>query len=455
MNDEIESEDFVHSKFGKHKKKKYNKKKNFLLFRSIIIIFSASIIFCFGYYTCYLLHYSNNNIKNNYLANNNIINNDIVNNNSTVNNEGVNNFINENNINNNYITSELLNEINKIYNSNIINNSSFKININSIEEEIKKKNNITIINKNIPISSTIHVIFALDENFILETKITIASLLATQKNTTKIVLHIGIVNNFSAKHMLKMYDLKERINNLTEFNFYYLYETMKYVKDYYKRLGPASPGRFEVIKLLPDDIEKVIVFDAGDVLILRDLTEFYHYDLKNYMVIGPPEPFACQDQNNKNNTKYINVGSILLNVKEYKQINFWETFKNSLNIKVNGALDQSLFNHLVPDNKKNYIPFRFGGYTQFQDDFASDHLMFYGFHFERWLRSDLSNSFPEKPKTLFELNTQLYNSAFIHQYVRKWKAGSGLSIYRNLVKYFIRLAGIWDEVCEKIPGYCY
>ena len=208
---------------------------------------------------------------------------------------------------------------------------------------------------------------------------TITSLLATQKNTTKIVLHIGIVNNFTAAHMIKMYDLKWRINNLTDFNFYYLYEAMLYFKDYYKRLGAASPGRLEVIQLLSDNIERVIVFDAGDLLILRDLTEFYNYDLEDYMVIGPPEPFACQDQRNNNNHKYINMGSLLFNVKEFKRINFWKTFKDNRNISVNGAIDQSLLNHLIPDNKKNFIPFRIGGYTQFATDFDADKLKFIPF----------------------------------------------------------------------------
>ena len=52
--------------------------------------------------------------------------------------------------------------------------------------------------------------------------LTIISIMASQENTTKIVFHFGVIKNFKAKNMLKMYGLKDKINNLTEFNFYYL-----------------------------------------------------------------------------------------------------------------------------------------------------------------------------------------------------------------------------------------
>jgi isoleucyl-tRNA synthetase len=70
------------------------------------------------------------------------------------------------------------------------------------------------------------------------------------------------------------------------------------------------------------------------------------------------------------------------------------------------------------------------------------------------LKSPLSKFFPANPITLEKLTAQLYNPTFIHQWSGKWRAGNGLSIYRHLAKYFIKLAGIWDEMCQKFPGYC-
>lgn len=52
--------------------------------------------------------------------------------------------------------------------------------------------------------------------------ITVSSIISTQNNKTKIIFHFGVVNNFTSCHMLKIYELKNKLNNLTEFNFYYL-----------------------------------------------------------------------------------------------------------------------------------------------------------------------------------------------------------------------------------------
>ena len=42
---------------------------------------------------------------------------------------------------------------------------------------------------------------------------------------------------------------------------------------------------------LSNHIERLIqVFDVGDLLVLRDLTEMYNYDMGKYWVLGTPEP---------------------------------------------------------------------------------------------------------------------------------------------------------------------
>jgi len=254
--------------------------------------------------------------------------------------------------------------------------------------------------------------------------------------------------------MLKIYQLKERINNSTEFNFYYLLGAMKKMKNFHTK-GEACPGKFELPELLPDDIERILLFDAGDVLIFRDLTELYNYDMKDYWVIGPPEPWYIEKYSKIYNfKKYINIGSILINVKKLKQNNFWENYTKNRYLKLRGPADQTLFNIVVPDEKKGYFPFRFGGYTILCNDIDSDNLKFHDYGLKNWLKSKLSNSMPEKPENLFKLISQLYNSYFIHQFCYKWYKGNGLSIYRNLVKYYIKLAGIWKELCNKNRGYC-
>ena len=47
-----------------------------------------------------------------------------------------------------------------------------------------------------------------------------------------------------------------------------------------------------------------------------------------------------------------------------------------------------------------------------------------------------------------------YNPIVIHQFNGKWIYGKGLTIYRRIAQYYIRMAGIWNEMCKEFPGYC-
>ena len=54
--------------------------------------------------------------------------------------------------------------------------------------------------------------------------------------------------------------------------------------------GEACTGKFELPEYLPDDVERLIIFDAGDLLVFRDLTELYNYNMSTYWVLGTLEP---------------------------------------------------------------------------------------------------------------------------------------------------------------------
>ena len=336
-------------------------------------------------------------------------------------------------------------EIRKIY------DSSDKVNINQIDKRINGKN----FCENKKIISTINIGFTLDINYILETMITVSSIMASQKSTTFIRFHFGVTKHFNPKKMLKMYKLRNKINNLTEFNFYYLKDSVAKMKGFHPR-GEACPGKFELPMLLSDDIERIIIFDGGDLLVLRDLTEIYNYDMDKFWALGTPEPSIIDSFMNikYNITKYVNIGSILINVKEFKYNHLWKNFVKNRNLTLLGQPDQTLFNIIVPDDKKNYLPLKFGGFSIISSDKNYDSLKFEGFKFKDWLNSSLSSSLPDKPNTEKEILVNLYNPRFIHQFSGKWEKGEGLSIYRFLAKYFINLAGITEEICKKKPGYC-
>ena len=283
--------------------------------------------------------------------------------------------------------------------------------------------------------------------------LTISSILASQKNTTKIVLHLGVTDNFTAEYMLKIYKLKDRLNNLTEFHFYYLKEAVKKMKNFHPK-GVACPGKFELPQLISDDIERILLFDAGDLLVLRDVTELYNYKMGDKWVLGPAEPNLIYCLRRYKIKAYVNIGSILLNIKELKKNNFWNKYTKNRHLTIVGAPDQDLFNIIIPDDKKGYFPFRFGGITILKNDDDSDKLKFFNFSFEKFFNNDLGKNYPENPKSQIAMVAQMHNPVFVHQFGNKWGKGSGLKIYRHLANYFMILGGIRDELCSKKPGYC-
>ena len=243
---------------------------------------------------------------------------------------------------------------------------------------------------------------------------------------------------------------------MTEMNFYYLKDSMKYMKNFHPK-GEACPGKFELPQYLSEDIEKLIIFDAGDLLVLRDLTELYNYNMGQYLIIGTPEPIIINSfmKVKYNISKYINIGSMLIDVKKYKQNNVWTNFVQNRKLFLFGQPDQTLLNIVIPDSKKNYLPFKFGGICLFKNDNFSDSLEFNQYlGYKNWLKSNLSESLPENPKSEIGILVKLYNPVFIHQFDGKWEKGDGLSIYRLLAKYFILLSGISEKICKIKPGYC-
>ena len=76
-----------------------------------------------------------------------------------------------------------------------------KVNIN----EVYIKYHPTKINKNVKIKSIINIEFTLDPNYILETMLTITSIMATQKKTTKVVFHFGVITIFRKSICIQLF----------------------------------------------------------------------------------------------------------------------------------------------------------------------------------------------------------------------------------------------------------
>ena len=163
-----------------------------------------------------------------------------------------------NTISNNQLTSKLLKKMSEIYEKNGF------VNINEIESTIPEGRSwIKGQNK----SKEINVGASFDEKFVLPSILTFASIMASQKQETKIRFHLAVVDGYSIENMIKVYKLRERIRNDVEFNFYNAKRVETDLKGVHTK-GNSVTARLLLPELLPDDVERLIIFDTGDLIVI-------------------------------------------------------------------------------------------------------------------------------------------------------------------------------------------
>jgi hypothetical protein len=342
--------------------------------------------------------------------------------------------------------NDLLMKINGTYTKNGV------VNINEIESKIKGGRRW---HKSLDKEKEINIGFQLDPSYILRAMVTLASIIDSQKLSTKLRFHFAVVLEFNAKHMFKIYSLREKIREDVEFNFY----NAKKAENDFKGMHPKGPGAVAKIllpHLLPNDIEKLLIFDTGDVLVLRDLSEMYNWNMRDYLYMGTPDPGIGKIGriSKKRLNVYINIGHFLLNVQKIKSKNMYKKYLKYKNVYSHFISDQDLLND-VAQKEIGYLPIKFGIFSPFWSDSDSDKLYSINqYELFNLNENKLKNTNYYIPKNSNEYFKLSYNPVVIHQWNGKWQDGQGLSIYRRLAQNYIRIAGIWDELCLSSPGYC-
>ena len=339
----------------------------------------------------------------------------------------------------------LLKEVSKLYEKNGF------VNINEVESTIP---NGRAWIKGQKKSKIINVGSALNTKYVLLAMFTIASIIDSQNLETKLRLHFAVVEGFSVENMIKIYTLRDRIRDDVEFNFYNA-KKVEIDLNNTNTKGSSVNAKLIIPELLLDDVERVIILDLGDTLILRDLSEMYNWNMEDKIYYGVLDEGVMKYGrfSKKALDIYINTGCYLVDIKKAKSEKIYEKIvKNKSLYKPSPIIDQDLLND-VAYGKIGYLPIRFGLKAPFTDDKISDSPPY---------RTDYNNilekaKYKEKynlPKNRFEMNSQALNPVVIHQWNGKWICGRGLSIYRRIVQNYIRIAGIWDEICPVFPGVC-
>jgi lipopolysaccharide biosynthesis glycosyltransferase len=324
------------------------------------------------------------------------------------------------------------------------------VNINYIESKITKGR---FWEKNKDVLNEINIGIQLDPSYVLRGMMTLASIMDSSKPKTKLRFHIAVVLSFSIDNMLKIYSLREKIRNDVEFNYYNAERVETELKNLNSK-GPGAVAKLLLPELLEDNFEKLIIFDTGDLLVLRDLNAMYNLNMNEYLYLGIPggKIGKYAKISKKKYKRYINTGSMLVNIKKVKKEKIYEKCVKHKK-EYNGAIgDQDLLNDIA-FGKIGYLPMKFGIKSPYKNDLDSDKIIYnIPFHYLYNVSlKDNSSFIPKKINKIIQLGD---NPIVIHQFNGKWMNGQGMTVYRRISQYYIKLAGIWDEICIKYPGYC-
>ena len=177
-------------------------------------------------------------------------------------------------------------------------------------------------------------------------------------------------------------------------------------------------------------------------MVLKDLSEMYNWNMEDKIYYGVIDNSAMKygPISKKILYNYINTGCFLVDVKKAKSEKIYKKIVDNKNIyKPSIIVDQDYLND-VSYGKIGILPIKFGltpyktilAYSRYANLTKNYHLL------------DYQN----------EINSQNFNPVIIHQWNGKWIQGRGLIIYRRIAQYYIRFAGIWDEMCQKYPRAC-
>ena len=218
--------------------------------------------------------------------------------------------------------------------------------------------------------------------------------------------------------------------------------------------GPGLAAKLLLPQLLEDNVKRLIIIDSGDLLVLKDLSLMYNWNMSNNIYMGSPDNAAgiFGKISNKTLNVYINAGMYLIDVKKVKRKNMYNLFLKYKNVYGPPFAEQHMINDIAY-GKIGYLPFEYGLVPIFSND--EDYI--YGKNksvYTCFNLSIISKDTNFLPRTYEEFLHLVHNPVIVHSWNGKWSEGNGLNIYRKLCQYFINLTGLKEEIYAKFPGYC-
>ena len=254
--------------------------------------------------------------------------------------------------------------------------------IESLEEQ---KNNKKII----------PIFFASDINYLPFLSVTLQSLKenANKKYLYKIyILHndveefdqLAILDYNDTNFTVEFVDINKKLDEV---------KNGLQLRDYY---SGATYYRIFIANMFPE-YEKAIYLDC-DTVVLGDISKLYKYNLKNNYVgaitdkvvsSNPIFKKYCKEVLGVKPSNYFNAGILLMNLKKFREEDFYEKFKDLLlEYKFRVAQDQDYLNVLCKDQVL-YLPYSWNTMPIGGEDKKTPNIIHYNLTLKPWHYADI------------------------------------------------------------------
>ena len=197
----------------------------------------------------------------------------------------------------------------------------------------------TIINDLNKTILNIPIVFYLDDESVPFIYTTIISILENKYNSTHYSFYLLVSSNISKNNENNINKIHNKYQ--CSINFIYIEKIFEDLTMNISNITISNYYRLLIPDLMPRELNKCIYLDA-DICVLKDLSELYNIDLKDYYVAGVvdagyyfDEKENCKRLNITSMKNYINEGVLVLNLEQIRKDNMTKKFIEFSSINYN------------------------------------------------------------------------------------------------------------------------
>ncbi|MBP3615593.1 MAG: glycosyltransferase [Alphaproteobacteria bacterium] len=255
-------------------------------------------------------------------------------------------------------------------------------------------------------NSAKNIVFCVDYCYLNYLFTTIRSLCKNANKQYKYDVYIVYTNGLSYPYFEKFWHEFEKYKNITLHfcNISDLYNKYCDEKSFYQVGRIPAVGSYRLFLSKIFDGEKILYLDSGDIIVNKDVAEFFNLELKNN-IIAAVKDFVFPRIDFKNTVldkdmlspflqkvgyndygNYINSGVLLINLKEYNKC--FDGFLKCMYEK-SSNMDQDILNYVIPKSRILFLSTAYNfqiGSIDLVEKFDKEYAEFYK-------KSNLKNSF--------------------------------------------------------------